>query len=361
MPTRTAGPQSPTLVFNFTDVPDYCVSLDQLSQNDQSHLFRIISRYVPQRLLSTEVLFMQMKCLVGQTPDVQGFTSIWSEEFDRKFELANHVCLVPGQLVGNGRYSIEMTIATRMSSSTYLALDGNEKAVVIKELVVPVNADESVEQKLLRQFDREAAILASLSNPSIVTVLDHFVENSRSYLVMEYVSGENLRQYVRSNGPLRTQQLVSVLRQLLDVLEFMHRQDPPVLHRDLTPDNIIYNPAEGTLKVIDFGASTFYDDANGTCTLIGKQGYMPPEQYKGKPTPASDIYALGSTLLFAVAGTDPPGLGRCPTLPDQTDRQISELIQSCIEFEQEKRPSIDELRLLLASIIGVKESRLEIF
>jgi tRNA A-37 threonylcarbamoyl transferase component Bud32 len=330
------------VVLNFGDSPECYVNLTALSEPDRQHFFRILSRNVPQRLLSPEVLFMQVHNLYGGNPSIESFTQIWAEEFDKKFELANHVSLPAGQACGNNRYTIEMTIATRISSSTYLASDRDSNRVVLKELVVPVNADEVLQDKVIEQFDREASILASLSHKSIVSVKDHFVENGRSYLVMDCVSGNNIRHYVRQHGSLKQRRVVLIARQLAEVLCYMHTQEPPIIHRDLTPDNIVYSDDTDLLKVIDFGAANIYQ-SRGTGTLIGKQGYMPPEQFKGKATPASDIYALGSTLLFMLSGADPPGMGRMPDSELQVDLELHRVIQACLQFDQEGRPSAAEL------------------
>lgn len=330
------------LILNFSDIPDIPIFLSTLSPAEQEHFFRILSRYAPQRLLAPEVLYMQVQSLLGKAPSVDGFTQIWSQEFDRRFELANHVSLPAGKKVGSGRYTIELTIATRMSSSTYLVSDSKRQRFVVKELVVPIGADEKVHDTLLQQFNREAAILASLSHPLIVTVRDHFVEDGRSYIVMDCVNGTNLRHYVRSSERLDKRLVVSIARQLLDVLSYLHTLNPPVIHRDLTPDNIMHVGAEDEIRVIDFGAANIYT-SEGTGTLIGKQGYMPPEQFKGKSSPGSDIYAFGSTLLFLLTGEDPPGMCRIPESNQQIDEELLDIVRSCLQFELADRPSLDTL------------------
>ncbi len=341
------------IVLNFADKPDYYIDLHKLSVAERDHFFRIISRCVPQRLLAPEVLFMQVQCLYGNSPSTEGFTQIWSEEFDRRFELANHVSLPAGHSCGSGQYTIEMTIATRMSASTYLASDRTGRRVVIKELVMPVESNEAMQQKLHEQFEREARLLASLDHKSIVSVRDHFVENDRNYLVMDCVPGNNLRQHVRLHGPFGEKQALSIARQLAEVLVYLHNQDPPVIHRDLTPDNIIYCDKTDEVKVVDFGAANIFQ-SKGTGTLIGKQGYMPPEQFKGKATPASDVYALGSTLLFMLSGNDPQGMGRMNVseIPT-TSPLLCEFIKSCLQLDQESRPSIanvvEQITLLSAT------------
>lgn len=343
------GPAQRRVILNFTGVPEYYIDLNRLSDYERQHFFRLLSRYAPQRLLSPEVLFMQVQSLYGERPSIESFTQIWAEEFDKRFELANHVSLSPGSMCGNDRYTVEMTIATRISSSTYLASDQNGTRVVLKELVIPINADDDIQKKLLEQFEREAGILVSLSHKAIVSIRDHFVENGRSYLVMDCVPGINLRHHVRQHGSLSQKQAVSIAQQLAEVLCYLHMQTPAIIHRDLTPDNIVYFENADLLKVVDFGAANIYQ-CHGTGTLIGKQGYMPPEQFKGKATPASDVYALGSTLVFLLSGTDPPGMGRMPETALQVDSKLGELVQACLQFDQEDRPSaatlVEQLKMI---------------
>lgn len=332
---------SETVVFNFTNIPDVCVNLSRISLMQRQQLFRILNRCAPERTLSPEVMYIQIQNLYGVPLSIVGFTKIWSDEFDRRFELANHVALPAGQSCGGGRYTIEMTIATRMSSSTYLVSDQRDRRFVLKELVFPLSVDAEAKQQLLARFNREASLLAGLSHKSIVTVRDHFVENDRSYLVMDFIPGENLRHFVRLHGTMPQDLVVLIARQLAQVLVYMHEQEPPLIHRDLTPDNVVYCDKTGEVTVIDFGAANIYH-SHGTGTLIGKQGYMPPEQFKGKTTPASDVFALGSTLLFLLSGTDPPGMGRMVEGLN-LDEDFLALLQSCLEFEQQSRPSAESL------------------
>ena len=342
---------SRVIVLNFSDIPDITINIDAMSSAEQEQFFRIISRYAPQRLLAPEVLYMQVQSLLGKAPTVDGFTQIWSQEFDRRFELANHVSLPAGRMIGNGRYTVELTIATRMSSSTYLVSDKQGQRFVVKELVVPVGTDEHVHEKLLQQFNREAAILASLSHPLIVNVRDHFVEDGRSYMVMDCVQGTNLRQYVHSFERIDDKRVVSIARQLLEILSYLHSQTPPVIHRDLTPDNIMYIAEKDEIRVIDFGAANIYR-SEGTGTLIGKQGYMPPEQFKGKASPESDVYAFGSTLLFLLTGEDPPGMCRIPECAREIDSELMSIAESCLQFELADRPSVDNLIAKFEALAG---------
>ena len=344
------------VILNFADWPDMAITVSALSPEDCTTFFRLLARYVPQRLLAPEVLYMQWQCLNGGEASVDGFTQIWSEEFDKRFELANHVALATGSVCGNGRYTIEMTLATRFSSTTYLISDRNAKPFVLKELVLPIEEGDQAKHKLLEQFDREAAILAGLHHEGIVRVVDHFVENGRSYLVMERAAGSSLREHVRLVGPFDEKNVLPIAKQLAEVLDYLHAQNLPVIHRDVTPDNIVYSADTGRVTLVDFGAANIYQ-SHGTGTLIGKQGYMPPEQYKGKARPASDIYAFGSTILYMLTGIDPPGMGKIPIEASNIHPLMQTFLQSCLEFDHENRPSSQELIDKLDSLSICLEAR----
>jgi len=142
-------------------------------------------------------------------------------------------------------------------------------------------------------FEREADILAGLENEHIPRIFDRFSENDHHYLAMEYVPGETLENRVAAaGGKLDEATVIEVAEQILDTLEYMHSLTPPIIYRDLKPSNIIIKP-EGALKIIDFGIARHFQNQK-TATMIGTQGYAPPEQYAGKAEIRSDLYALGS-------------------------------------------------------------------
>src|SRR5262249_22800632 len=155
-------------------------------------------------------------------------------------------------------------------------------------------------------FNREAQLLSKLNHPQIVKVLDHFVENGRSYQLLEYLNGQDLRQHVRQNGVRREDEVLAWGIQMAEILKYLHEQDPPIVHRDVTPDNFVLRQ-DGSIVLIDFGAANEFV-GNATGTLVGKQAFISPEQFRGKSVTASDIYALGGTLHFLLTGEDPEAL-----------------------------------------------------
>ncbi len=154
-------------------------------------------------------------------------------------------------------------------------------------------------------FEREASLLATLRHPAIPQVYDFFYEDGRCCLVLEYIDGEDLERYLaRLGSPIPEPLLIEWTLELLDVLEYLHSQHPqPIVFRDLKPSNIMRRQ-DGSLCLIDFGiARLFQPQTRGT--MIGTEGYAPPEQYRGVADPRSDLYALGATLYHLATGIDP--------------------------------------------------------
>lgn len=261
--------------------------------------------------------------------DNHGYTQIWEEELSRRFNATTFVPLEPGHKLRSNSFSVVKQLAFGGFSAVYLAEDIHRNQVVIKESVT--NTGDSSHEKALEFFKREALFLSGLHHPQIAKVLDDFIENGRNYLVLQYIAGENLREYVRKHGPLEETLVIKLMVQMADVLVYLHAQDPPIIHRDFTPDNLVLK-ADQTIVVIDFGAANEYV-GTATGTLIGKQCYMPPEQVRGKSAPTTDLYALGCTASYLLTGHDPEALTVChpraenPKVSESTDRLIAELTQ----------------------------------
>jgi tRNA A-37 threonylcarbamoyl transferase component Bud32 len=277
------------------------------------------------------------------------YTQMWEEELSRRFSATSFVPLEPDRKLQSGRIKIVRQLAFGGLSAIYLAQENEKEMVVIKEAVVPANADEHTHAKAAELFDREARLLIKLDHPHIAKVFDHFQEDNRSYMVLEYIRGQDLRQLVKQNGAQPEEIVLNWARQIASILSYLHSQDPPIIHRDLTPDNLV-RKEDDTITLIDFGAANEFV-GNATGTLVGKQAYIAPEQLRGKATPESDIYALGGTVYFLLTGKDPEAL--MSSHPKHLDPEISDdldaLVASCTEMESEDRP---KSAAILAQIIG---------
>jgi serine/threonine protein kinase len=178
------------------------------------------------------------------------------------------------------------------------------RLVAVKEL--PLNGlspDET--RKASLQFEREAMLLARLSHPAVPVVLDYFSEGRSWFLAMEYIRGQTLEQLLKERRePMKLEQVVHYGLQLCDVLAYLHGIEPePIVFRDIKPANIIIDP-HGRVHLVDFGiARDWVQDRQHT--IIGTEGYAPPEQYRGQTIPRSDIFALGATLHHMLTNQDP--------------------------------------------------------
>ncbi|MGH7879941.1 MAG: protein kinase domain-containing protein, partial [Candidatus Binataceae bacterium] len=159
-------------------------------------------------------------------------------------------------------------------------------------------------RQAIAAFQREADMLAQLSNEHIPRVIDRFSEANHHYLVMEYIDGLTLEDRLKqAGGKLAPEPVVDVAIQILETLEYLHDLSPPVIYRDLKPSNVMITPS-GRAKLIDFGIARHFAPLTNA-TMIGTQGYAPPEQYRGKVEARSDLYALGATMHHALSGRDP--------------------------------------------------------
>jgi serine/threonine protein kinase len=206
------------------------------------------------------------------------------------------------------RYSIQDVIGMGGMGSVYRARDLHfpnvVKLVAVKEML-NLAPDPLVRQTIVQNFEREANILATLNHPSIPRIYDYFTQNDHSYLVLEFVHGKDLETVINeANGFLPEDQVVSWAVQLCDVLSYLHGHKPDaIIFRDMKPSNVMINH-NGDVVLVDFGiARTFQSGQKGT--MIGTEGYSPPEQYRGEATPLADIYSLGATLHHTITRRDP--------------------------------------------------------
>ncbi|MBN1248913.1 MAG: PQQ-binding-like beta-propeller repeat protein [Anaerolineae bacterium] len=216
--------------------------------------------------------------------------------------------LLPTGTQLQNRYKVLGVIGVGGMAVVYKAQDlrfpGVMRLCAIKEMINTA-ADPQVRQMIVRNFEREASILATLSHPAIPQVYDYFTEGSRSYLVEEFIPGKDLEARVSEiEGFFPETQVIEWAVQLCDVLSYLHNHKPrPIIFRDFKPSNIILD-THGRIRLVDFGiAKLFQSGQKGT--MIGTEGYSPPEQYRGVAEPRGDVYALGATLHHLLSKQDP--------------------------------------------------------
>lgn len=206
------------------------------------------------------------------------------------------------------RYNIQEVIGVGGMGSVYRARDMHfpkvVKLVAVKEIINQA-PDPLVRKTIVQNFEREVNMLATLNHISIPSIYDCFSQDNRSYLVLEFIHGKDLETVINdSEGFLPQDQVISWAVQLCDVLAYLHAHKPdPIIFRDMKPSNIMINH-NGEVVLVDFGiAKTFQLGQKGT--MIGTEGYSPPEQYRGEASPLADIYALGATIHHALTRRDP--------------------------------------------------------
>jgi len=215
--------------------------------------------------------------------------------------------LSPGQRLED-RYEILKFLSKGGMGAVYLARDMHfpsvEKLVAVKEMIRTVR--DSVTSRIsLETFEREANILASLSHAAIPKVFDYFHHDRRVYLVLEYIEGTDLESLLAEiDYPLPQENVVEWAIQICDVLSYLHSHKPsPIVFRDMKPSNIMLRH-DGHVVLIDFGIAKVFQ-AGKRGTMIGTEGYSPPEQYRGISEPRGDTYALGATLHHLLTRRDP--------------------------------------------------------
>ena len=262
----------------------------------------------------------------------------------------NLYCLRKGtRLIG--RYTIEKVLGQGGFGITYLGMDElHKKKVAIKEffpqgivtrnieyedtVTVTLVGEKENYDKGKERFLKEAQTMAMFSkDKGIVKALDFFEINNTAYIVMEYLEGVTLKQYLRENKRIAAEDLVELLVPLIEALDEIHSQG--LIHRDISPDNIMVLP-DGRIKLMDFGAARDYTEfGEKSLSIVLKPGYAPPEQYQthGVQGPWTDIYALCATMYKCITGENPP---------DAIDRLVDDHLKKISAFGISVSPQIEE-------------------
>ena len=244
------------------------------------------------------------------------------------------------------RYRILDTVGQGGMGAVYKAEDtqlGNRK-VAIKEMSQRGFSPQEVVEAA-DNFKQEAIMLARLQHPNLPNIYDHFSEAGRWYLVMSFIQGETLEDYLgkASGKKLPVGEVLNIGIQLCTVLSYLHTQQPPIIFRDLKPSNIMHTQ-DGHIYLIDFGIARHFKPGQARDTVAyGSAGYAAPEQYgKAQTTIRSDIYSLGAVLHQLLSGRDPsstpfrlpPLQTLVPTLPSELSTLITQMLD-----DDQKRPA----------------------
>jgi len=276
-----------------------------------------------------------------------GYTQLWLRYFSTPSRRERISELSDGLALGHGKYKVVGHIGAGGQGNAYLAMDSSPlpQAVVLKEYIMPVHKGTARLEQTLQKLNNEANILQSINHDQIVRCLDCFVEDYRGYLVLEYVDGQTLKELVAAEGAQPEKTVIDIALQMCDILQYLHALTPPVVHRDIAPDNIML-PDTGKVKLVDFNVAHRLETI-ATATVVGKHAFIPPEQFRGKPTAQSDIYALGCTMYFLLIGDDPEPISQ--SHPRSRNATVSEgldlIVARATTPDASKRyQSVDELR-----------------
>ena len=277
-------------------------------------------------------------------------------------EESGALTLLPDTLLEESKYKITKTLGQGGFGITYAGIQTSlNRPVAIKEFYMqdyctrnnsmivtytrPDQTDTILQFK--NKFLKEARLIADMSHPNIVKIIDVFEENGTAYYVMEHINGGSLQDLVRKQGALLEKDALRIVHQIGDALSHVHQHN--ILHLDVKPANIMLRE-DGTAVLIDFGISKHYSSSGiqTTTSLSGiSRGYAPMEQYLeggvAKFSPATDVYSLGATLLYMLTGERPPeaqtvfdeGL---PPLSGSLSKSTREAIAAAMRPQRTERP-----------------------
>jgi eukaryotic-like serine/threonine-protein kinase len=244
------------------------------------------------------------------------------------------------------RYSVLRKLGRGGMSAVYQARDlrfpNITRLVAVKELLHS-SQDPSMLEAVLASFEREANLLATLTHPAIPRIYDYFTIGERSFLVMEYITGRDLEAILEdASEGLPLEKVVGWGIELCDVLNYLHLHSPPIIFRDMKPSNVMIDE-NGILRLVDFGIAKLFAP-NHKGTMIGTEGYSPPEQYRGEAGPLSDVYALGATLHHLLTRRDPrleppftwgdrPIRTLCPAVPEA----VVAVVEKALSYDPQAR------------------------
>lgn len=302
------------------------------------NLLDALRKYLPADRVDPEVY------KVLNPTDPESYTTLWLQTLGNAPRRFSEGHLPPGYQLDNGRYEVVSTLGAGGQATAYLAnerwKEGDQECsrqIVLKEFILPSHAGAELSARSLEHIRREHELIKRIHNSQVVEYYGLFVEDHRAYLILEHVDGPSLRQLVEREGPVSPERGLELAEQMAEILTHLHSQSPPVVHRDFTPENLLLGK-DGKLKLIDFNVAQELE-TSATRTIVGKHSYIPPEQFRGKPVPQSDIYAMGAGLYFLLTGEEPDPISVAhPILKrPEVGGEIDELVSRATQGDLNKR------------------------
>jgi serine/threonine protein kinase/MinD-like ATPase involved in chromosome partitioning or flagellar assembly len=288
---------------------------------------------------SFTTIMKTMICLEPENSRVRQKVSGNLRNVSRNSSRSKHITQsLVGRTVCDDRYKIEKRLGQSLHSTTYLAIDTTAAKEDHQVAIKQSNTEDDKLNALLDEFDRYKRLM----HPLLPTVRDRFFMNSRFCVVTKYIPGKDLHHYLgQDDVPAPVPFVLGWIHQILDILSYLHTQEPPVVHMDIKPSNIRISNDTAQAYLLDLGISQAIDQPYRK--PIGTRGYAAPEQYQpgASITPATDIYAVGATLYHLLTGVVPP--------------DASELSEKALLFPTKRNPSLDsELDQIILKAMSIE-------
>ncbi|MCE7871287.1 serine/threonine protein kinase [bacterium CPR1] len=263
----------------------------------------------------------------------------------------------PGTMLDN-RYRILELVGKGGMGAVYRARDMrlSEKVVAVKQVL---DEEEISREFAEERLKLESQTLEKLRHPGIPQVMDAFREDNSNYIVMEFVEGTSLDKlldhFMELGGPMPQEMVIDLALKICDVIGYLHAQEPPIIHRDIKPQNILVRENTQEVVLVDFGLARNTSSSGGTKTLVGTLGYAPLEQFKGLPETRSDLYGLGATMHHLISGKAPQPF-QIPPLQEEFPRAhpaLAAVVDRCCQEKPERRfANIQTVKAALKKALG---------
>jgi len=242
----------------------------------------------------------------------------------------------------DGRYRVLGVLGSGAQGETLDAEDGVTGArVAIKRFSVR----GARSWKDVELAEREARVLSQLAHPNLPRYVEHFEEGGALYLVLEKIEGRTLGELRRARLGMSQSQVLRFLSEAGETLRYLHGRAPPLIHRDIKPNNVILRD-DGSFVLVDFGSVRDHLRPEGGSTVVGTYGYMAPEQFQGRALPASDVYGVAATALACLSGVEPENLPHQGlridverALAGRVDPPLVRLLTELLEPDPDRRPA----------------------
>ncbi len=240
----------------------------------------------------------------------------------------------------NNRYEIKRLVKTGGFGSVYEGVDRtNNRICAVKEMIRNACNTPEEQQYLDIRFKREKEIFHNLFHPNLAISKDAFIENNRYYLVMDYIEGKDLYMIMTEDYQgkgIPEALVIEWTKQILDALDYLHNQSPPLIYRDLKPENVMLRDSDNKIIIVDMGLARTITPGL-TMTAIGTPQYAPEELFAGKPEPRTDIYSLGATMHCLLTGIVPVNFFYFEPLRN-INKNISEELERIVARAVERYP-----------------------